>query len=635
MADNIKIINIAKSFGVRELFTNVNFDIKKGERIGLVGPNGTGKSTLMKCILGIEDIDEGFVKIPESVTVGYLEQSIDLGEDSLRAIIEQSWSDLLNIEKEINILNAKLENSVAEERDIELLGRLQERFEYLGGYEYESQSKKIIYSLGFTEDDLDKPASYFSGGQKTRINLCKALVRRPDFLFLDEPTNHLDMDMLEWLEGYLCAFKGGILVVSHDRYFLDRITTNIVDLDHRKIKVYKGNYSKYIKQKEADEKAYMNAYNKQQEYIKQTEAYIDKYRAGIKSKMARGRQSQLNRLDRLEALEKEKSLKFEFIKPAPCADKVLVLDGITVGYDDKDIIKDLKLLVRKGDSIALIGENGAGKSTLAKAIVGEIALKSGYIKVGERVQIGYFSQEHEELHDHWTVLQEVIYHSNMSEEAARNILGTFLFREDAVFRLVGDLSGGEKARLALLKLFLEGNNFLILDEPTNHLDIQTREIVEEALLNFAGTYLVISHDRYFLDKISQKTISLAKGKITEYYGNYSYYKEKITEQKSLENEKDDNVSEYSKNKTINHVENIRKEKISTHKNKLNDYVRLKQLEEVETKIAQLEATLKMYEVQINAADVVCNPIELTRISSLIEETNIELEKAYEKWDNLQ
>lgn len=629
--ERIRMIGLGKSFGVRQVFSNVSFEIKEGDRIALVGPNGAGKSTLLKCILGIEELDEGQVVMSPVASIGYLQQDVNLGDASLAEEIETAWEDVHALENKLQELTAYLETHEASESDLQRLDYLQNRLEWLGGYDYEQKTKRIVYGLGFTDEDLYKPANAFSGGQKTRINLAKALVRRPDFLFLDEPTNHLDMEMLEWLEGYLSSYRGGILIVSHDRYFMDRIVTGVVELDHHKATTYRGNYSRYVAQREERLKADTIAYEKQQEYIKKTEEYIDKYRAGIKSKMARGRQSQLNRLERLEAPETSHSLDFKFPPAAMSADKVLVLDHVSIGYKTDDpIIDDVSMVVRRGESVALIGPNGAGKSTMVKAIVGELFPTEGHIDIGNRVQVGYFSQEHEELHDRWQVVDEIINNYNFTEEKARNVLGSFLFKGDDVFKLVGDLSGGERARLALLKLFLQGDNFLILDEPTNHLDVPTREIVERALQQFGGTCFIISHDRYFLDQVSTRTLVLENKGITEYLGNYSYYKEKLKEQNDIA-------------ALTEHVEEVPKDKAKTEtkvipssdesKPKPNTYMVEKQLAEVEEEIARLEATMKMYEVQLANPVVQQDLEEMANISKQLSDTESSLQTLYEKWEH--
>lgn len=631
--ERIRMIGLGKSFGVRQVFSNVSFEIKEGDRIALVGPNGAGKSTLLKCILGIEELDEGQVVMSPVASIGYLQQDVNLGDASLAEEIETAWEDVHALENKLQELTAYLETHEASESDLQRLDYLQNRLEWLGGYDYEQKTKRIVYGLGFTDEDLYKPANAFSGGQKTRINLAKALVRSPDFLFLDEPTNHLDMEMLEWLEGYLSSYRGGILIVSHDRYFMDRIVTGVVELDHHKATTYRGNYSRYVAQREERLKADTIAYEKQQEYIKKTEEYIDKYRAGIKSKMARGRQSQLNRLERLEAPETSHSLDFKFPPAAMSADKVLVLDHVSIGYKTDDpIIDDVSVVVRRGESVALIGPNGAGKSTMVKAIVGELFPTEGHIDIGNRVQVGYFSQEHEELHDRWQVVDEIINNYNFTEEKARNVLGSFLFKGDDVFKLVGDLSGGERARLALLKLFLQGDNFLILDEPTNHLDVPTREIVERALQQFGGTCFIISHDRYFLDQVSTRTLVLENKGLTEYLGNYSYYKEKLKEQQDIA-ALTEVVEEVAKEDVKSEAKTISPSPSDDPKKKTNTYMVEKQLAEVEEEIARLEATMKMYEVQLANPVVQQDLAEMENISKQLSDTESNLQKLYEKWEH--
>ena len=631
--ERIRMIGLGKSFGVRQVFSNVSFEIKEGDRIALVGPNGAGKSTLLKCILGIEELDEGQVVMSPVASIGYLQQDVNLGDASLAEEIEKAWEDVHALENKLQELTTYLETHEASESDLQRLDYLQNRLEWLGGYDYEQKTKRIVYGLGFTDEDLYKPANAFSGGQKTRINLAKALVRRPDFLFLDEPTNHLDMEMLEWLEGYLSSYRGGILLVSHDRYFMDRIVTGVVELDHHKATTYRGNYSRYVAQREERLKADTIAYEKQQEYIKKTEEYIDKYRAGIKSKMARGRQSQLNRLERLEAPRTSHSLDFKFPPAAMSADKVLVLDHVSIGYKTDDpIIDDVSVVVRRGESVALIGPNGAGKSTMVKAIVGELFPIEGHIDIGNRVQVGYFSQEHEELHDRWQVVDEIINNYNFTEEKARNVLGSFLFKGDDVFKLVGDLSGGERARLALLKLFLQGDNFLILDEPTNHLDVPTREIVERALQQFGGTCFIISHDRYFLDQVSTRTLVLENKGFTEYLGNYSYYKEKLKEQQDIV-ALTEVVEEVAKEDVKSEAKTISTSPSDEPKKKTNTYMVEKQLAEVEEEIARLEATMKMYEVQLANPVVQQDLEEMANISKQLSDTESSLQVLYEKWEH--
>ena len=473
---SIKVQKLSKSFGVHTVFHDVSFEIRRGERIGLIGANGAGKSTLLKCLMGEEEYDNGAFVVSEGESIGYLQQDITYADDvTLRQTITEAWQDVMKLEKDLKVVEKDMQAHPDDEGLMNRYARMQERFEWLGGYEYESMSRKIVQGLGFSEADMDRPVQSFSGGQKTRINLAKALVRRPDYLFLDEPTNHLDVDMLEWLESYLLSYGGGILIVSHDRYFLDRVATGILELSHGKVTKYKGNYSRYVEQHAQQQKALEKAYKKQQEHIHETEEYIRKYKAGIKAKQARGRQSQLDRLERIEWQPEDESLHFNFKPVEECGQKVLVLDKVS-------------------------GPNGTGKTTLIRMIMGEKEPTDGHITLGSRVHIGYFAQEHTDLHGAWTVLDEIMNDFSYGEEEARSVLGRFMF--------------------------LQGPNFLILDEPTNHLDIPTREVLEQALLEFGGTYLVVSHDRYFLDKITQRTLVLENKQLTEYVGNYSYYRER-------------------------------------------------------------------------------------------------------------
>ena len=539
-----------------------------------------------------------------------------------------AWSDLHDTETSLRETEKAMQMSPNDEELQMRYARLQERFEMLGGFSYEATTRKIIAGLGFGQDDLNRPFQSFSGGQKTRINLAKALVRHPSYLILDEPTNHLDTDMLEWLETYLLSYDGAILIVSHDRYFLDRVATSVLELENGTTTLYKGNYSRYMSQRNERRKSLQRAYDRQQEKIKETEAYIRKYKAGIKSKQARGRQSQLNRLERIDKLYEGDTLHFDFAPAEECGQKVLVVDDICGGFTDKELFSHLSFLIRRGESTSLIGPNGTGKTTLLKMIIGEKEPTQGHITLGSRVHIGYFAQEHTELHSHLTVLEELMADYTMNEEQARSLLGRFLFRGDDVFTPVDSLSGGEQARLALLKLLLSGPNFLILDEPTNHLDIPTREILEDALLDFGGTYLIVSHDRYFLDKITTRTLSLENKQVKDFAGNYSYYKEKEAELLALQAEKQYFKNTVREDKKVSNVVAVTVP--STDRARKTHPINLKQLEEIEMKIAELEATLKMYEVQMNTAF----PEELTDLNTAYSETEKALQTAYEKWEKL-
>lgn len=619
----LKISGLSKSFGIKTVFENVSFEVRSGERIGLVGANGAGKTTLLKCIMGAEEADKGSVKASDGAIIGYLRQDFNYTSHTIREEMEDAWKDVLYYKDRMETLARELESSKSDEKLVEAYGRAEARFEFLGGYDYESTTRKILTGLGFSDDDWDRDIHSFSGGQKVRINLAAAFVRHPDFLLLDEPTNHLDMGMLEWLEEYLRSYKGGILMISHDRYFLDGAATGIIDLENHHIRSFRGGYTRYMETKENQDRAYEKAYEKQQEHIKETEEYIRRYKAGIKAKQARGRQSQLNRLVRLEKPVHQASLRFHFDPPQECADKVLDVLRVEGSYGSHILFKDLTIHIKKGETVGLIGPNGAGKTTILKMITGEKKPDTGFIQLGNNVKMGYYSQEQERLHPKLTVLDEVRDTFNFGEKEARNILGMFLFRGDDVFKTVGMLSGGEKARLSLLCLFLEKPNFLILDEPTNHLDIPTREIMEDAIEAFGGTCLVVSHDRYFLDKVADRILELDHGKLTEYLGNYSYYKEKKQDLEAFE--KDRNGKEEKAEKETEEKPRENEHQVKTEVSAAD----VSKLSHVEMEIGRLEATMKMYTVQMSM-----NPDQYAELADEYAEAKKKLDKLYEKWDEL-
>lgn len=629
----LKINGLSKSFGIKTVFENVSFEVRSGERIGLVGANGAGKTTLLRCLMGQEDYDKGSVSTSPGAVIGYLRQDFNYESQTLREEMELAWKDVLYYKDKLAELARKLETGHDEEL-VAAYGRTEERFEYLGGYDYEATTRKILTGLGFSDADWDRDIHGFSGGQKVRINLAAAFVRHPDFLFLDEPTNHLDMGMLEWLEEYLRSYRGGILMVSHDRYFLDATTTGIIDLENHQIHTYRGNYTQFTKVKALNEEAQERAYEKQQEHIRETEEYIRKYKAGIKAKQARGRQSQLDRLERIEKPIHRQSLHFQFEKPAECAEKVLDVMHVTSSYGDHVIFKDLTMHIKKGESVGLIGPNGAGKSTLLKLIVGDKRADGGFIQIGNRVKPGYYSQELDRLNSEYTVLEQIENDFDMGEREARNLLGMFLFRGDDVFKPVSLLSGGERARLTLLMLFLEKPNFLILDEPTNHLDIPTREIMEQALAAFGGTSLIVSHDRYFLDRVTTRILEMENGKLTEYLGNYSYYREKKKNLEEYERDRMEAESASSSGKSLPEKESA-KEKKSERKAESKAApaprkpVDSRKMDNIEMEIQRQEAMLKMLTVEMNQT-----PENYESIMAEYNQTKQKLEKLYNKWEEM-
>ena len=653
----LKVMNLAKSFGIDELFKEVNFEVRGSDKVGLVGANGAGKTTLMRIILGEEEADSGTVQLDAAESIGYVEQQADFGEGTLYDEFLRAFADIIELAQR----KRQLEKAIAQSADEALLdtyGKVVERFEQLNGYEFESRIKRVAYGLGFSDDDLQKDVQHFSGGQKTRICLAKALLREPDFLFLDEPTNHLDIAMIEWLEGFLRTYRGGVLIISHDRYFLDKVATRIVELDNHTAVTYEGNYTYFMRVKTARREALKSAYEKQQEQIKKTEEYIRKYKAGIKSKQARGRQSQLNRLERIVLPPEAAAFNyFAFHKPPECAQRVAELEEVGFSYGAEPVFKDVSLLIRNGDGVALVGPNGAGKTTLLKILVGELEAGQGRIKIGSRVKIGYFSQQHEGLHMDMTVLDEIMYTYGVDEEQARRYLGAFLFHGDEVLRKIGDLSGGEQSRVAFLKLMLTGANFLVLDEPTNHLDIPAREAVEEALMAYPGTFLTVSHDRYFLAKVANCTLELENGGLTEYNGGYEYYLMKKTAQLEAEveerqaaeaaaklkaqREKEKRAKEAKKaGRQIEHTaeEQARqaaKERAEAGKiQSMSDSKRQELIQRAEAEIAMAEAELKGLEYQMNQPEIQADPVESQRIAEAYAAKEQEIEERYAKWERL-
>ncbi|MBP2630552.1 MAG: transporter related protein [Firmicutes bacterium] len=627
----LRIHNLSKAFGIEELFHDVSFDVAAGDKVGFVGANGTGKSTLMRCLMGLEETDQGQVNLAVTDTVGYVEQEAKLGDWTLKEELSHAFADVLNWQAEMKALEKKIEIEKDEAIVEELMkayASVVDKFERAGGYDYESAIKRVAFGLGFNENDFIKHVNDFSGGQKTRICLAKALIRQPDFLFLDEPTNHLDIEMVEWLEDFLIGYSGGVLIISHDRFFLDRVANRIIELENKTVIAYTGNYSRFTQVKADRLAALESAYEKQQVHIQKTEEYIRKYKAGIKSKQARGREKQLNRLERIILPPNSVGFNyFSFNPPSECAQRVAELEEVAISYGEHKIFSNLSLLVRNGDGVALVGPNGAGKTTLLKLLIGELEASAGKVKIGSRVKIGYFSQQHEGLNLDNRLMDELIYEYGITEEQARHYLGAFLFRGDDVYKIIGELSGGEKSRLAFLKLLLTGANFLVLDEPTNHLDIPAKEAVEEALMAFPGTFITVSHDRYFLDKVTNCTCELADGRLTEYNGNYSYYHDKKIEAAKAAAKELAEIEKINPKVAVEKAQTPKKSK--TRETKPQDRAKLAQ--KYEGEIAMLEMELKGIEFQLNNPESHADTKASQALANEYERVSSELAEKYDLW----
>ncbi|MFC2637862.1 MAG: ABC-F family ATP-binding cassette domain-containing protein [Mitsuokella sp.] len=658
---SLKAIGLKKAFGIETLFHDVTFEVAHGDKVGFVGANGAGKTTLMRCLLGQEELDSGTVQFEGAASIGYVEQQAEFGDGTLYEEFLRAFRDVIALGAKKRDLEVRIASDHSEET-MAAYSRVAFRFEQLGGYDYEARIRRVAFGLGFTEEDLKKEASCFSGGQKTRICLTKALLREPDFLFLDEPTNHLDVRMIEWLEGFLRSYSGGVLIISHDRYFLDRTATRILELAGRTVTSYEGNYTYFMKVKTERRAALQSAYEKQQEHIRKTEEYIRRYKAGIKSKQARGRQSQLNRLARIVLPPEEAAFNsFAFSAPPACAQRVAELEDVRVAFGGHTVFEHLSLCIRNGDGVALVGPNGAGKTTLLRLLVGEIEPQgAGRVKIGSRVKIGYFSQQHEGLNPDHTILEELQSDFGLGEEQARRYLGAFLFHGDEVLRRIGSLSGGEQSRVAFLKLMLTGANFLVLDEPTNHLDIPAREAVEEALMAYPGTFLAVSHDRYFLDKVANCTFELEGGRLKEYFGGYSYYQmkkeaereeaaEEAAERKEAEREKAAKEKAHEKERARRQraerggseprgkaqAKAAAREAAETSRIQgMSEARREEMIQRAEAEIAMAEAELKGLEVSINDPAVQKDPEKSREIAAEYAAKEREIEQRYARWETL-
>ncbi|MBD2429954.1 MULTISPECIES: ABC-F family ATP-binding cassette domain-containing protein [Fischerella] len=535
----LRLEHISKIYPTGEVLKDINWEVKTGDRVGLVGVNGAGKSTQLKIITGKIEPTSGEVIRPASLHISYLNQEFDV--DPSRTIKEELWTvfkEANQVQLSLVQVQKQMETASPEELDklINKLDKLQRQFEALDGYGLEARIGKILPEIGFEPEDGDRLVSAFSGGWQMRISLAKILLQEPDLLLLDEPTNHLDLETIEWLENYLKGLNTPMVIVSHDREFLDRLCTQIVETERGVSTTYLGNYSAYLQQKSENQTAQLSAYERQQKELEKQQAFVDKFRASAtRSTQAKSREKQLEKIERIEApTVGVKTLQFRF-PPAPRSGREVVeIKNLTHIYDDKILFLGANLLIERGDRIAFVAPNGAGKSTLLRLIMGMEQPTEGVVKLGEHHVIpGYFEQNQAEALDLEKTVMETIHDEvpDWKNEDVRTLLGRFLFSGDTVFKKVAALSGGEKARLALAKMLLCPANLLILDEPTNHLDIPAKEMLEEALQNYDGTAIIVSHDRYFISQVANKIVEIRDGEFRVYLGDYHYYLEKIAEEK--------------------------------------------------------------------------------------------------------
>lgn len=627
--------DIHKGYGIDVILEKVTFNINDGDKVGLIGANGAGKSTLFKILTGELSADSGDLFIDKNRNIGYLSQHLSL--DSTNTIYDEMltvFEDIIKLQNKISELELKMNEPYDHEKEdyhnklIRDYSTYTELFEHRGGYTYKGEINRVLKGIGFSEDDYSKNINILSGGQKTRVALCKLLLTMPEILLLDEPTNHLDLDAIEWLEEYLKAYKGTVVIISHDRFFLDAVTNNTLELINGHINVYNGNYTKFIDLKAKNYEVQLKAYKLQQSEIKRQEEVIERYRSFNREKSIRAAESRekaLSRIERIEAPDRDqRGSRIKFETAIKSGNDVLHIENLAKSFGEKKLFENLNIDIKREEKIALIGENGRGKTTLFKIILDKLNSDKGFVYLGKNVFPGYYDQEQSNLNSDKTVLDEVWDDfPEMTTTELRNALAAFLFIGDDVFKKVGTLSGGEKCRINLLKLMLSKNNLLLLDEPTNHLDIVSREALEEALLNYDGTVLVISHDRYFLNKVIGKIYELFEDGVKEYLGNYSYYIEKKKNPFRFQE------LEEAAGKTKTQIQEEKRKKRESEKQAKEQAQRIKTLE---GDIANKETVLAELQNMLCLEEVYSNPQKSQEVNKQILALQTEIEKLYEEWE---
>lgn len=649
--------DITKAFGVDTILSGLSFHCEKGDRVGIVGDNGAGKTTLLSILAGESVPDSGTIYRSAGASVGYLRQRDNFdSENTVHGEMLALFSHLLEMEETMTRLSASIAEESAAGRDTERLlhafDALTEDFAEQGGYRFRGEIDGILTSMAFPRDMYDKPIATLSGGERTRLALASLLLRKPEILLLDEPTNHLDIGTLKWLEGFLAAYPGTVLVVSHDRYFLDQIVTRIFEIERRVLTVYEGDYTAYADQKRQREESLLRSYENQQKEIHRQEEMIRRFRQHGTEKLAKRARSREKRLEHITPLERPESkggpLRLRFREKYPSGTDVLTCEGLSksfgTGPSARQLFRHVDLSVKRGERICMVGQNGIGKTTLLKILLGDSSPDSGRIKVGHNVVFGYYDQEQQLLSGDKTVIDEVWdSHRLYSEGELRSLLGRFLFRGDEVFKTVRDLSGGEKARLSLLKLMLSGANTLVMDEPTNHLDIRSKEVFEDALLSYPGTMLLVSHDRYLLNKIPTRILELTGDGLASYLGGYDYYMEK----KAAIGSGRQHLSDLSKAASAASVERSGADAQAAAKEQKLEERRLakaaetarrrqeRELAELETEIHRLEGVLASLEQELARDEVATDPAAVTRCARSMEDARTLLDDAYDRWMALQ
>ncbi len=625
--------DLEQRFGGNTIFSNISFSVPDNARIGLVGPNGAGKTTLLKIMTGQQEPTSGQFTINKGLKVGYIAQENALDED------KTIWDEMLTvfdnlIEKNKRI--TKMQEQIAEHpEDEDLLKRYDQLaydFEQEGGFTYQAEIKSILNGFNFKENTWQKVIGTLSGGEKTRLAFVKLLLQKPPVLLLDEPTNYLDLDTLDWLEAFLKNYQGAIITVSHDQYFLDHLANQIFELNFGKLTTFKGNYSQYVKERELMNNQQEAAYEKQQEKIKKEEEFIQKnlVRAST-TKRAQSRRKALDKMERIKPPKHKQKVRINFTSDRPSGKEVLIAKDLTIGYPDKTMVSDIDFQVNKNDRVAIIGPNGIGKSTLLKTIMKKLEPKDGSIKYGASLDIGYYDQELQSLDPSKTVLDTIWdRHKTMPEKDVRSILASFLFTAEDIDKTVGQLSGGQKARLTLTVLSLEKDNFLLMDEPTNHLDIEAKEVLEQALDTYDGTLLFVSHDRYFINELANKIISVRDGHAKIYNGNYSYYLDEKAKQAAAIQEAEAEQTESTTSANQN------KGKLSYQEQKARDSQKRKlerAVSEAEARIEKLEAEEQEIQTEMANPDIAASFEKLGPLQEKLSAVQEQLEQANNDWEN--
>ena len=635
--------NISKAFVENQVLKNVSFHIEDHEKAAIVGINGAGKTTLLRIIVGEMTPDDGQVVLAKDKTLGYLAQNSTV--DTSHTIYEELLSvnaDLLRLEEKIRECenNMKHADGDALEDLMKQYTSLTHAFETGGGYLYRSELVGVLKGLGFTEDEFSKPVATLSGGQKTRVALGRLLLQNPDLIILDEPTNHLDMNSIAWLETYLLNYKGAVLIVSHDRYFLDRIAGKVIEIDQSKATTFMGNYSDYAVKKEQLRVAAWNAYMNQQREIKHQEEVIEKLKSFNREKSIKRAESREKMLDKIEVIEKPSEvrtdMKLTLTPRILSGNDVLTVEHLSKSFDSHKLFTDVNFEIKRGEHVAIIGDNGSGKTTLLKILNGLVPADQGTFRLGSNVEIGYYDQEHHVLHSEKTLFEEISDdYPYLNNTQIRNVLAAFLFTGEDVFKRISDLSGGERGRVSLAKLVLSNANFLILDEPTNHLDIMSKEILEDALNGYEGTILYVSHDRYFINRTAHRILDLTEGQFVSYVGNYDYYLEKhdtvmaAIEANAPQNaDADSAVAAKAAESEVKLDWKAQKEEQARLRKKEND------LKKCEEKIAELEARISEIDTEMSDPAIGTQVAKLQELSKEQTTCQEQLEKLYEQWEEL-